>query len=79
MMEHKAHLSGWLKEELGDSVKYAEAARHADGCERQMLHDMAEEEYEHACAVWHMMECEHMTEGMDKHAIFHEAKAALYK
>lgn len=79
MMEHKAYLHSWLKEELADVGKYAEAARYAEGAERQMLHDMAEEEYEHACAVWHMMECEHMTEGMDKHAIFHEAKAALYK
>ena len=79
MMEHKEHMHGWLKEELADSEKYAEAARHAHGCERQMLHDMAEEEYEHACTVWHMMEHEHMTEGMDKEKIFAEAKAALYK
>lgn len=78
MMEHKEYLHDWLKEELLDSMKYAKAAHHADGAERQMLHDMAEEEYEHACAVWHMMECEHLTAGMDKHAIFHEAKAALH-
>lgn len=79
MMEHKQHLHGWLKDELSDVVKYADAARHADGEERQMLHDMAEEEYEHACAVWHMMKHEHLTEGMDKHEIFKEAKSALYK
>ena len=44
-----------------------------------MFHDMAEEEWEHACAVWHMMEIEGMTSGMNKEAIFHSAKAALYK
>lgn len=79
MTEHKTHLTGWLKEELSDSVKYAEAARYADGKERQMLHDMAEEEYEHACAVWKMMESEHLTDGVNKHEVFKEAKAALYK
>ena len=78
-MDWKQHLSGYLKEELADSVKYAEMARNAEGCERQMLHNMAEEEYEHACAVWHMMERAHMTSGMNKDAIFHDAKAALYK
>lgn len=78
-MEWKQHLSGYLKEELADSAKYAELARHADGCVRQMFHDMAEEEWEHACAVWHMMEHEGLTTGMNKEAIFHDAKAALYK
>lgn len=78
-MEWKQHLSGYLKEELADSAKYAEMARHADGCVRQMFHDMAEEEWEHACAVWHMMEHEGLTAGMNKEAIFHDAKAALYK
>lgn len=79
MMNVKDHLHSWLKEELADSQKYAEAARYAEGRERQMLHDMAEEELEHAYSVWHMMECHHMTEGMDKFEIFKEAKAALYK
>ena len=75
----EVNLHEWLKDELSDSVKYAEHARHAHGVERQMLHDMAEEEYEHACAVWHMMEMEGKTAGMDKHAVFHDADAALYK
>ena len=78
-MDAKSSLPIWLKEELSDSVKYAEAARHEHGAMRQMLHDMAEEEYEHACAVWHMMEHDGLSSGMDKHAIFHDAKAALYK
>lgn len=69
----------WLKEELADSVKYATAARHERGVMRQMLHDMAEEEHEHACAVWHMMEMEGQTKGLDKHMLFHDADAALYK
>lgn len=79
MNEWKQHLSGYLKEELSDSEKYATLAREAEGCERQMFHDMAEEEWEHACAVWHMMEKEGMTSGMNKEAIFHGAKAAMYK
>ena len=79
MMNVKDHLHGWLKDELADAVKYSEAARYAEGHHRQMLHDMAEEEYEHACAVWKMMECHHMTEGLDKNEIFREARAALYK
>lgn len=78
-MDMKTSLPIWLKEELSDSVKYAEAARHEHGAMRQMLHDMAEEEWEHACAVWHMMEHEGLTSGMQKDTIFHEAKAALYK
>lgn len=78
-MEWKQHLSGYLKEELADSVKYADIARNTEGCVRQMFHDMAEEELSHAKAVWHMMEREGMATGMDKEAIFREAKAALYK
>ena len=69
----------WLREELADSIKYATAARHEHGVMRQMLHDMAEEEWEHAWAVWHIMDHEHMTAGLDKHKIFADAKAALYK
>lgn len=78
-MEYKQHLVGYLKEELADSVKYANLARDTDGCTRQMFHDMAEEEWEHACSVWHMMERNGMAAGMDKEAIFRDAKAALYK
>ena len=78
-MDLKSNLPIWLKEELSDSVKYAEAARHEHGVMRQFLHDMAEEEHEHACAVWHMMEHHGLAAGMDKHAIFHDADAALYK
>jgi hypothetical protein len=78
-MDMKATLGVWLKEELSDSIRYAEEARHESGVMRQMLHDMAEEEWEHANAVWHIMEKEGVTHGMDKEAIFHEAKAALYK
>jgi rubrerythrin len=79
MENWKEHLAEHLKEELSDSVTYAEMARHADGCYRQMLHDMAQEEWEHAHAVWHMMEHSGMTAGMDKRALFHDAMAALYK
>jgi hypothetical protein len=78
-MDLKQNLHGWLKEELADSVKYSEAASYAHGAKSQMLHDMAEEEFEHARAVWHMMEMEGMTHGMDKDAIFHDARIALYK
>ena len=78
-MDLKSNLPIWLKEELSDSVKYAEAARHEHGVMRQFLHDMAEEEHEHACAVWKMMEHHGLTDGMNKHSIFHDADAALYK
>lgn len=81
-MEHmgwKNYLHDYLKEELADSVKYAELARENHFDVRQMFHDMAEEEYEHACAIWHMMEENGLTAGMDKHELFREAKAALYK
>ena len=79
-MEHWEHqLHEHLKEELEDCVHYAEMAREHHGETRQMYHDMAEEEYEHACAIWHMMEHNGMTAGMDKDAVFNEANAALYK
>lgn len=78
-MEWKQHLCGYLKEELADSVKYAEISKTTEGPAHQLFHDMAEEEYEHACAVWHMMEREGMTGSMDKHMIFHDARAALHK
>ena len=78
-MECKQHLSEFLKDELEDVVKYAEMARENHFEVRQMFHDMAEEEYEHACTIWHMMEHEGMVHSMDKHAIFHDAEAALYK
>lgn len=79
MENWKDMLHDHLKEELSDSIHYAEMAREHDGVTRQMYHDMAEEEYEHACAVWHMMEHHGMTTGMNKDAVFHDAKAALYK
>ncbi len=78
-MDWKQKLHEYLKEELSDSIKYAEIARNTHFETRQLFHDMAEEEYEHACTVWHMMEHEGLTHGMDKNEVFHEAKAALYK
>ena len=78
-MEWTHHLHDYLKDELADSIKYAELARENHFETRQMFHDMAEEEYEHACAVWHMMEHHGLTAGMDKNAVFHDARAALYK
>lgn len=79
MNEWKQHLSGYLKEELADSERYAQLARETNFETRQMFHDMAEEEYEHAHMIWHMMEHLNMTDGMNKDEIFHSAKAALYK
>ena len=76
-MEWKQHLSGYLREELNDSIKYAGLAKETEGWESQMFHDMAEEEYEHACSVWHIMEHCGMTGSMDKHGIFREAREAL--
>ena len=74
----KEHYRNWLKDELEDVEKYAEASKTASGHEKQMLHDMAKEEMEHACAVWHMMECHHMTDDMDKHEVFHKANHVLH-
>ena len=79
MNDWKSRLPEYLKEELADSIKYAEIARNTHFETRQLFHDMAEEEYEHACAVWHMMEHEGLTHGMNKNEVFREAKAALYK
>lgn len=76
-MDAKTNLPIWLKEELGDVVKYKEAAEHEHGAMKQMLCDMAHEEYEHACSVWHMMERMGLDKGMDKKAIFQNAWAAL--
>ena len=78
-MDWKEKLMRNLQDEVADVIKYAEYARHTHGEIRQMFHDMAEEEWEHAWAVWHIMEHEHMTDGLDKHKIFADAKAALYK
>lgn len=78
-MDWKEKLMHNLQEELADSIKYAEYARHTHGEIRQMFHDMAEEEWEHACTVWHMMELEHLTASLDKEKIFSAARAALYK
>ena len=71
-------LHEWLHDELDDAEKYAEAAKKAEGFERQFLRDMSHEEYEHACAVWKMMEHEHMTDGMDKYKVFHETHEKVY-
>ena len=79
MANYMNTLHDHLNEELADSIRYAEIARENDDWKRQLFHDMAEEEYEHACTIWHMMEHENMTGGMDKDAVFHAAKAALYK
>lgn len=77
-MEWKEKLHHNLQEELSDVVKYAEYAKNADGVKRQMFHDMAEEEMEHACALWHMMECEKLTGTLNKEQIFKQAKEAMH-
>ena len=78
-MDWKQNLHNYLKDELSDSVKYAELAKQTDGLSRQFFWDIAKEEYEHACAVWHMMKHEGMTQGMDKDAVFQTADIALKK
>ena len=78
-MDWKQNLHSYLKDELQDSVKYAELAKQTEGMEHQMFWDMANEEYEHAQAVWHMMKHEGMTHGMDKAATFQLADIALKK
>ena len=66
-----------LHDELDDVIKYSEFAKESRGVVAQMFHDMAEEEMEHACAIWHMMEWEGMTEGLNKHHVFEKAEEAL--
>ena len=79
-MEHwEKNLHEHLREELEDSVHYAEIAREHHGETRQMYHDMAQEEYEHAEAIWYMMKHNGMTAGLDKEAVFRAANEALYK
>lgn len=77
-MEHWVDpLNEFLKDELSDVEKYAEIAKQHTGEVKQIFHDMAKEEYEHACAIWHLMEHKGMTDGLDKHEIFRAAKEAL--
>lgn len=78
-MDWKEKLMRNLQDEIADVIKYAEYARNTHGEIRQMFHDMAEEEWEHAWTVWHIMEHENLISGLDKHKIFADAKAALYK
>lgn len=78
-MDWKEKLHNNLQDELGDVVKYAEYAKNTDGTKRQMFHDMAKEEMEHACSLWHMMECEKMTGALNKEHIFKQAREAFDK
>jgi rubrerythrin len=67
-----------LHDELEDVIKYSDFAKQAkEGVLKQMFHDMAKEEMEHACAIWYMMEWEGMTDGLHKDHVFDEARAAL--
>jgi rubrerythrin len=78
-MEWKEKLHANLQDELGDVVKYSDYAKASDGATRQMFHDMAKEEMEHACSLWHMMECEKMTGMLNKEHIFKQAREAFDK
>ena len=42
-------------EEISDALKYKGMAEHMDGCDRQVLMDMAWEEYAHAKHLCRMM------------------------
>lgn len=57
-----------LKEELHDAIKYANMSREAHGGDRQILHDMAKEEYTHA---------KHLCQIMREHGMEHEHGALM--
>lgn len=76
-MDWNKELADHLHEELADSMKYAEMAKMATDGDRQMLRDMAWEEYNHARHVKHML-CEHnIMPACDTHAIFEKARQEL--
>lgn len=71
-----AKLNADFMEEIGDSMKYAKMAEAVDGCERQMLMDMAWDEYSHAEHIAHMLK--HHGLPMDGHwEQLRKAKEAL--
>ena len=49
-----------LHEELEDVIKYTELAKHAEGYERQVLRDMAREEYTHAKHICEIMKAHNL-------------------
>ena len=70
------HVTKDLEEELRDAIKYANMAKEAHDGDRQVLHDMAREEYTHAKHLCRMLKA-HGVE-TDHHELWEQAKAALW-
>ena len=64
-----------LEEELKDTIKYSEFAKYTDGPERQMLRDIAKEEFGHAKHLCEIMRRHGI--GHNLHELWERARAAL--
>ena len=71
-----AKLNADFMEEIGDSMKYAKMAETAEGCTRQMLMDMAWDEWNHAKHICFMLKGHGLSEAGHKEQL-HKAKEAL--
>lgn len=78
-MEWMNHLQEYLREELADCMKYAEMAKNATGTDRQILHDMAKEEYQHAKHICHIMKEHGIQRDMNEDEVFAKAMHMLYE
>lgn len=78
-MEWMSHLQEYLREELADCMKYAEITKNATGTDRQILHDMAKEEYQHAKHICHIMKEHGIQRDMNEDEVFTKAWTMLYR
>lgn len=78
-MDWMNHLQEDLRDELEDCMKYADMAKHATGTDRQILHDMAKEEYQHAKHICHIMQGHGIQRDMDEGEVFEKAWSALHE
>ena len=75
MMDYKK-LADDFNEEINDAVKYHAMAMEAHGCDRQVLMDMAWEEYTHAKHLHRIMH-EHGMAVDGQRAVLHHTRETL--
>ena len=78
-MDWTTHLQEDLRDELADCTKYANMAKSATGADRQILHDMAKEEYQHAKHICHLMKEHGIQSDMNEDEVFAKAMHMLYE
>lgn len=76
-MDWTTNLQEDLRDELADCTKYANMAKSATGTDRQILHDMALEEYQHAKHICHLMKEHGIPMGMEEDKVFDQTREML--